>query len=271
MLSKKFFTMKPNNTPDKIYNTDQKGFQMDLKFMPTDPNGLKYVLVLVSLFSKEVDAFPLKTKTMTEVKTALEKMIKRRYIRSIGKMKYIGVDKGSEFLNKEMREFLDKKGITLIPENTTVHIHSTAPVERMISTITRDVQIYLTQKSYELKRPFNEWLPLLSQLVFRTNNSRRLNKSYQISTQALLKKPPVFPSDILPLYTKVYKFYPVATHVNSEATKYKFRNGDLRYNPNELHTVTHYLIAPGRPVRFYLDNNLTISYLRHQLLAEYEL
>jgi len=269
MLSKKFFRIKPNNTPDKIYNTDQQGFQMDLKHMPIDPNGYRYVLVLVSLFSGEVDAIPLKTKTMGEVTKGLQVMMKRKYIRSIGKMRYIGVDKGSEFLNTEMRAFLASKNVDLIAENTTIHINSTAVIERMISTITRDVHIYLTQKSYELKKPFNDWLPVLNDVVLRTNNERRM-KPKHITPQELIKRPPIVPANMIPFGTKVFKFYTMPVKPNGEY-KYKFRNGDLRYNPNEPGIVTNYLVRPGRPIRFFLDNNITVSYNRHELLAEYEL
>ena len=269
MISYKFFKMKPNTTPDRILALSPGEYQMDLKHMPTSPEGYKYVLVLVSLYTKEVDAVPLKTKTMTECTNALREMIKRRYIRSIGNISTIGVDKGSEFVNKEMKEFLNGKRINLKVENTTIHKNSTAVVERMISTITRDVEIYLTQKSIETGKKFTDWMPALEETVFRINNDRRLH-SRVVPFQDIVKEPPVI-KNIIPIGTVVYPFMPLPKHAVTGDNKYKFRNSDYRYDFNNPCIVTHYYLRFGRPMRYILDDNKKVSYLRHQLLAESEL
>ena len=269
MLSDKFFKMKPNTTPDRILSLDSNSYQMDLKHMVTSPEGYKYVLVLVSLHTKEVDAVPLKTKTMNECTRALRDMIKRKYIRSIGGISSIGVDKGSEFVNKEMKEFLKSKNIVLKVENTTIHKNATAVVERMISTITRDVEIYLTKKSIELGKQYTDWMPALEESVFKINNERRLN-SKVIPFQDIVKEPPVI-KNIIPIGTVVYPFMPLPKNVVTGQNKFKFRNSDYRYDYNNPCIVTHYFLRFGRPLRYLLDNNKTVSYLRHQLLAEYEI
>lgn len=113
MLNKKFFHLKNNTTPDRFLNVDGRVYSMDLKHMPVSPQGYKYILVFVSNHTREIDAIPLKNKTMTTVTRGLEVIIKRKYIRSLGNIRAISVDKGSEFVNKEMREFLEKKKYTV--------------------------------------------------------------------------------------------------------------------------------------------------------------
>ena len=269
LLSQSFFKMKPNTTPDRIISLNNGSFQMDLKHMVTSPEGYKYVLVLVSLYTKEVDAAPMKTKTMHECVTVLKDMIKRRYIRSIGSISSIGVDKGSEFVNVEMKNFLKSKNIMLRVENTTIHFNATAVVERMISTITRDVEIYLTQKSIATGRKYNDWLPALEESVFKINNDRRMN-SRVIPFQDIVKEPPVI-KNIIPIGTVVYPFMSLPKNVVTGQNKYKFRNSDYRYDYKNKCVVTDYYLRFSRPLRYILDDNKNVSYLRHQLLAEYEL
>ena len=271
MLSNKFFTIKRNTTPDQIINVDGRGYSMDLKHMPVSPQGYRYILVFVSNHTREIDAVPLKDKTMSTCTRALELILKRKYIRSLGNIRTISVDKGSEFVNKDMKAFLDKKGIQLIVENTTTHINATSIVESMINVITKNVNIYLTKMSYDTGKKFTDWLPSLEQTVFETNNSRRLNKDdIVITPQQLVNMPVVLPKDVIPIGQKVYKFIPYAENFDGSKT-FRFRNGSLRFNPRQVHTVTSYLLRHGRPLRFFLNNDMTVSYLRHQLLANYEI
>ena len=269
MLSDKFFKMKPNTTPDKIVIVDDTSYQMDLKHVIKSPEGYQYILVLVSLYTKEVDACPMKTKTMRECTAALREMIKRKYIRSIGNISSIGVDQGSEFVNREMKEFLNSKNIRLVVKNTTIHINSTSVVERMISTITRDVVIYLTKKSIEQKRNFNDWVPALEQSVFKINNERRLNPRI-VPFHDIMKEPPII-RNLIPINTTVYPFLPTPINVVTEKNKFKFRNSDIRYDYRNPCVVTGYLIRPSRPLRYILDDNYDVTFNRNELLAEYEL
>ena len=172
-------------------------------------------------------------------------------------------------MNKEMKDFLKSKNIELRVENTTTHINATSVVERMISTITRDVMIYLTKKTRELKKKHTDWLPALEESVFKINNERRLHPKI-IKFEDILQEPPKI-TNIIPLGTTVYPFIPVPKHVNTNENKFRFRNGDMRYDADNPKVVTHYFMRFHRPLRYILDGNKDISYTRDQLLSANEL
>lgn len=270
MLSKKFFIKKINTTPDKIINLDGGGYQMDLKHMVKSKEGYNYILVLVSTHTNECDVYPMFNKTMQECVTGLKQMLKRKYIRSIGNITHIGVDKGSEFVNSMMKNFLLSKNIELIVENTTVHINSTAIVERAISSITKDVMNYLQQKRYETKNQnYNDWIPVLQHSVFKINNERRLNPKTYKTHEVVQEMPKI--KNIIRIGTVVYPFLTTPKHVVSEQNKYKFRNADIRYDANNPSIVSGYFMRHSRPLRYILDDNNKVTYNRHELLSETEI
>ena len=73
--------------------------------------GYKYIFTNIDIFSKYVWSFPLKTKTIKDIKPCFEKIFKQR------KPKYIWSDQESAFFSKEMLKFFEKtmlKSIILI-------------------------------------------------------------------------------------------------------------------------------------------------------------
>ena len=65
--------------------------------------GYKYIFTNIDIFSKYAWSFPLKTKTIKEIKSCFEKIFKQR------KPKYIWSDQESAFFSKEMLKFFEKK------------------------------------------------------------------------------------------------------------------------------------------------------------------
>jgi hypothetical protein len=75
--------------------------QADLLFMPTD-DGYKYILVAVDIASRICDAEPLKTKEADSVKKAMEKMFKRKIIKTPLRLE---IDAGTEFQGNFEKHF----------------------------------------------------------------------------------------------------------------------------------------------------------------------
>ena len=69
--------------------------------------GYKYIFTNIDIFSKYAFAFPLKTKTIKEIKPCFEKIFKQR------KSKYICSDQESAFFSKEMLKFFEDNNIKI--------------------------------------------------------------------------------------------------------------------------------------------------------------
>ena len=69
--------------------------------------GYKYIFTNIDVFSKYVWSFPLKTKTIKEIKTCFEKIFKER------KPKYIWSDQESAFFSKEMLKFFEDNNVKI--------------------------------------------------------------------------------------------------------------------------------------------------------------
>ena len=66
-----------------------------------DNNGIKYLLIVIDIFSKFVWIIPLKRKTGQEVANAFSRILKER---STSKM---WIDKGREFYNKDVQKLVE--------------------------------------------------------------------------------------------------------------------------------------------------------------------
>ena len=70
-------------------------------------NRYKYIFTNIDIFSKYVWAFPLKTKTIKDIKPCFEKIFKQR------KPKYIWSDQESAFFSKEMLKFFEDNNVKI--------------------------------------------------------------------------------------------------------------------------------------------------------------
>lgn len=262
----RFLKPKPVRQPDRIMSTDGFTYQMDLKTHMVSDDGYKMILVLVNIYTKEVDAEPLKKKTMNQVKDALELMIKRKNIRSIRSIRRICVDKGSEFNNKVMRDYLATKHIDLIPENTTYHYNATAIVERMISTITKPLTDFIFIKRKSGFPQYNRWVDNLKKVVAAVNEAN-VKEGPRVSPEERFE-PAIIPKKIFQLGDVVYRRFPQPTNeVNGKKKFVNFRNKDPRFNYKEPFVVTGYRVRHNRPLRYLLNDDNSISYADHEIIS----
>ena len=260
----RFLKPKPVRHPDRIIGVDGFTYQMDLKTHMVSDQGFTNILVLVNTYTGEVDAEPIKSKTMGEVKDALELMIKRKNIRSIRSIRRICVDQGSEFVNSTMKSFLASKNIALIVENTTYHHNATAIVERMISTITQPLLHFIFIKRQEGYPQYNRWIDNLPKVV-KAINDHNVKKGPRVKPETVFE-PPIVPKKIFQLGDVVYRRLPQPTNVVNGKKKFvNFRLNDVRFNYKEPYIVTGYRLRNARPLRYILNDDPSISYLDHEL------
>ena len=69
--------------------------------------GYKYIFANINIFSKYAYAYPLKTKTVKEIKSCFQKIFKER------KPSYIWSDQESAFFSKDMLKFFEDNNVKI--------------------------------------------------------------------------------------------------------------------------------------------------------------
>lgn len=72
--------IKFDHVKDLIVPKQDYAFQSDILMLPKTKSGFRYLLVIVDLWSDEIDAEPLKTKNSSEVLDAMKKIFKRPHL-----------------------------------------------------------------------------------------------------------------------------------------------------------------------------------------------
>ena len=91
------------NHIDEIHSCDL----VDMQKYSRINKGYKYIFTNIDIFSKYAYAFPLKTKTIKEIKSCFEKIFKER------KPLYIWSDQESSFFSKEMLNFFKDNNVKI--------------------------------------------------------------------------------------------------------------------------------------------------------------
>ena len=117
--------------------------------------GVKYLLAVIDVFSKYVWLIPLKDKTGKSVASALKTIFKER---KPGKM---WVEKGKEFYNKDVKDFIELY--------STENEEKASVVERWIRTMKEKMWKYFSANST------NVYIDVLPDLVKEYNNTRHFS------------------------------------------------------------------------------------------------
>jgi hypothetical protein len=135
-------------------------------------NGIKYMLVVIDVFSKYAWVTPLKNKTGVLVKQAFRKIFAQGR-----KPNRIRTDRGSEFTNKVIKEYFIKEKIFHFFTNNEVQANY---AERFIKTFKSRMRRYMTQNKTQ------KYVDVISALVRSYNNTR--HKTINMSPVDVNKK-----------------------------------------------------------------------------------
>ena len=121
-------------------------YQVDLldtsKYSPSN-KGVKFILTAIDVFSKFAWAVPIKNKTGVAVTEALKKVLSKKKYHELA----IQSDKGKEFTNKQVQQFLKSKNIRFFTtENDDI---KASLVERFNRTLQSKIHRYMTHKKTE--------------------------------------------------------------------------------------------------------------------------
>ena len=118
ILSEELHKAKRKNYPRRkiIVNHIDEIFAADLvemqKFAKLN-RGYRYFLTRIDIFSKHSWVIPLKDKKGINVKNAFQKIFKQR------KCKFLWIDRGKEFYNKQVQDLLNENDIKLYSTNNS--------------------------------------------------------------------------------------------------------------------------------------------------------
>ena len=139
-------------------NHQWQGDLVDLKMFSRFNSGYKYILTLIDVFSRKAWAIPVKSKLGKDIKKALQTVF------SQNKPQILQTDKGREFINDTVQEYLKDEGVYFFTsQNDDIKC---AIVERFNRTLKGKMFKYFTSKG--TKRYIN----VLQDLVNSYNNSK---------------------------------------------------------------------------------------------------
>lgn len=276
----KFFkNQKLKNEPkDTIVDISNTTYQCDLLSMPIDPtNGFRYALVLVNISNNHIYAEATEKKDADSVLHSFKRII-TRYKPNI---KTLQTDHGTEFKNKKMYDYCKLKNINIIHYNL-YNKNTMSVIESMNGLISKMIYIQLsilTLKKTQVEKNKNKipsgynvsWVGLLSKAVNVINS--HFQEIYgdvgKNTLKDLIDNKVKVTDEVLPNGTIVYlRKHKPESIVDDKKFYGNFRHGDLRFDYLNPKKITSNFVKSGRPVRYFLDNDDTISYKREDFITQ---
>lgn len=230
--------------------------QADLLFLPND-DGYKYLLVVVDIATRRVDAQPLKSKDSNEVKQAMQKILKRKILKTPLRLE---VDAGKEFQGT-FKKFYEKifKIVTKI-----------AGRHRQQSVVeTKNFQIGKILNTRMLVEEMNNddvsrsWVDIVPEVI------KLMNKHLSHEPNPIDVNQPVrtnsYTAKVLPIGTSVrIQLDNPISYIDEKTLSGKFRAGDIRWTKS-VHKITQIYLRPGQPPMYQVDNDKRVAYTKYQL------
>ena len=163
-----------NDLPDELQNPIQKKFKkrkvftsgadviwtadlVDMQSFSRSNKGVKYILMIIDVFSKYGWAIPLQTKTGPEVTNAFRDLWKTQQ-----SPQKLWTERGKEFYNKSMKDLLEKNKVQLY---ATGNEEKSSIVERWNRTVKRNMWKYFSANNTM------NYIDILPNLIKKCNNT----------------------------------------------------------------------------------------------------
>ena len=241
--------------------------QADLIYVKEESQGYKYILTVVDVASRKMDAVPLTGRTHNDVIGGFEVVWKNGNIdRKL--VRYIYTDSGSEFKNKVFKEYMEDQGITA-RYTMTARKNQTGIVEYYNLIIMKSIGQKITSSELEDGNDYSDWAKDLKKIVEVLNN-KKYEKTAKISD--FIGTPKVKPGEqLLEEGTRVHVRLqqPIDHMVDDKKARLHggFRSGDLRYE-KEITTISNVIIHPNQPIRYMVKKYNNVSFIRKELLVD---
>ena len=144
-----------------------------MELLADENKGNKYIFCIIDVLSKYAWCVPIKNKSAATILNALKSVIEK----SGRRPDKIWVDKGSEFYNKDFKNWAKSNNITIY---STYSESKSVVAESFIKTIKTKIQKYFTQTNSR------NWVDVLPKIVSDYNN--HVHSTIKM-TPALASKP----------------------------------------------------------------------------------
>ena len=218
---------------------------VDMQYFARGNKGFRYILMIIDVFSKYGYAIPLKNKTGAEMVKAFKQLWKS----GMPDFRLLWTDKGSEFLNKPMKELLESRNVQIY---WTENEEKSTVVERWNRTIKQWMWKYFT------KHRTGVYINILPQLIERYNTT--YHRSIKC-TPSDARKPSNHQHVFNALYGGTKKFdenlrdppkFHIADQVRITKKKKHFEKGYTYNWMQEVFTVTE--VQPTYPYTYKLED-----------------
>jgi hypothetical protein len=256
-------TKTPPKEKDKVmphYTNSQKNsrHQLDILYLPED-QGYKYLLVVVDIATRLIDAQALKVRDAKTTRDALKKIYARKIL-SLPTYD-LQVDGGTEFRG-EFQKYFSKivKIFTKIPGRS----RQQSVVEAKNKTIGTVVNSKMLADEINTGETSKSWVDIIPDAV------KLINKEYAKAPDKPKIDAPLkidkLNKQLLPVNTKVrIKLDVPRDYVSGSKLGGKnFRVGDIRWD-KEIRTITQVYLNPGEAPAYQIDGNTAVSYTRPQI------
>jgi hypothetical protein len=234
----------------------------DMQKYSEDNDGYNYLMTVIDCFSKYAWAIPLKSKRGSEIVDGFKKIFKER------KCTKLQTDRGTEFKNKPVQDFLKEQGVKFFTANNPDI--KAAVVERFNRTLKGKMWRYFTHKNT------TRYLEVLPKLLQSYNNAvhssikmapSQVNVMNQIDVYKTIygpqgsnpeRKPPI-----------KYKFKP-GEHVRIQKEKRTFEKGYEATFTREVFVIdrqmTHHRTHPVYKLKDLNGEELDSIFYEHELV-----
>jgi len=257
----KNLTKNPRKEPAKVMPhafapVKNATHQADLLHLPND-DGYRYLLVVVDIATRIVDAEPLKSKDSPEVKNALVKIYKRKYL---NKPKRLEVDLGTEFKGAFKNYF--EKLFKIVTKVAGRH-RQQAVVENKNYQIGKILNTRMLVEEVNNHIDSRSWVDIVPKVI-ELLNFYFAHEAKDIDPLTSVKADE-YSGELLDVGTKVrYQLDNPETYVEGERLHGTFRAGDIRFSKS-IHEITQIYLRPGQPPMYQLDNDKSVAYTKYQL------
>lgn len=129
--------------------------QADLMYIKTEKKGYNYILNVVDVASRAVDAVPLRGRTSEDVIEGFEQIWKRKHI-DFDLVEYVYCDPGAEFKNSNFRDYMDDLGI-VVRYTMTARKNQNSIVEAYNGILAKQLGKKIASEELRTGKAYNDW------------------------------------------------------------------------------------------------------------------
>ena len=229
------------NTPHHVTDEVNTIQQADLLYLPDD-NGFKYLLVVVDLGSRLMDAQEIKNRDATTVRNAMIKLYKRKILQE---PLVLQVDGGSEFQGPFKTHF---SYFFKIHTHEAGRHRSQGLIEARNKILGKIIFRFQQIEELHTGNQNTEWVRYLPKII------QTINKHYKETPEVIdsMHHLPRADGDsryVYPVGTKVRRQLDNPKGMNNEKLFGRWRSTDYRWD-QKISTVTSVYMAPDSPVLY---------------------